>query len=89
MREGLYCRKITLSEIYIFLSLCLHLLANGEDKPNILLILADDLGYGDVQCYNPESKIPTPHCNRLANEGCFSPMPIVHRRYVRPPVTVF
>ena len=69
MREGLYCRKITLSEIYIFLSLCLHLLANGEDKPNILLILADDLGYGDVQCYNPESKIPTPHCNRLANEG--------------------
>ena len=65
----MYCRKITLSEIYIFLSLCLHLLANGEDKPNILLILADDLGYGDVQCYNPESKIPTPHCNRLANEG--------------------
>jgi arylsulfatase A-like enzyme len=38
-------------------------------KPNILLILADDLGYGDVACYNPESKIPTPRLDRLAREG--------------------
>ena len=39
-------------------------------KPNILIILADDLGYGDVQCYNPErGKIPTPHIDRLASQG--------------------
>lgn len=38
-------------------------------KPNILLILADDLGYGDLRCYNPESKVPTPHLDRLAREG--------------------
>jgi arylsulfatase A len=39
-------------------------------KPNFLIILADDLGYGDVQCYNPErGKIPTPHIDRLAASG--------------------
>lgn len=37
--------------------------------PNVLLIYADDLGYGDVGCYNPESKVPTPHMDRLATEG--------------------
>lgn len=37
--------------------------------PNILLILADDLGYGDVQVLNPDSGIPTPNLNRLAEEG--------------------
>ncbi len=37
--------------------------------PNILLILADDLGYGDVACYNSESKVPTPHIDRLAAQG--------------------
>ncbi|MFQ6131951.1 MAG: arylsulfatase [Armatimonadota bacterium] len=38
-------------------------------RPNIVYILADDMGYGDVGCYNPESRIPTPHMDRLATEG--------------------
>ena len=36
---------------------------------NIVVILADDLGYGDLGCYNPASKIPTPHLDGLAREG--------------------
>jgi arylsulfatase A-like enzyme len=39
-------------------------------KPNILLIYADDLGYGDVSCYNPDrGKIATPHIDKLAAQG--------------------
>lgn len=38
-------------------------------KPNLIFILADDLGYGDVGCYNKDSKIPTPNLDRLAGEG--------------------
>jgi arylsulfatase A len=39
------------------------------DLPNIVVILADDLGYGDISCYNPESKVLTPNIDRLAAEG--------------------
>ena len=38
-------------------------------NPNIVFILADDLGYGDVSCYNAQSKVPTPRIDRLAREG--------------------
>ncbi|NQT87943.1 sulfatase-like hydrolase/transferase, partial [bacterium] len=37
--------------------------------PNIIWIMADDMGYGDVGCFNPESKIPTPNMDRLASQG--------------------
>lgn len=43
--------------------------AQTEMPPNIIVVLADDLGYGDPQCYNPESPIPTPNMDRLAREG--------------------
>lgn len=42
---------------------------SAADRPNIVFILADDLGYGDVRCLNPESRIPTPNLDRLAAEG--------------------
>ena len=40
-----------------------------ENLPNIVLIIADDLGYGDLGAYNRDSQIPTPHIDRLAEQG--------------------
>lgn len=37
--------------------------------PNVVLILADDLGIGDLRAYNPASKVPTPRLDALASEG--------------------
>lgn len=53
------------------------------DRPNILLVLVDDMGYGDPGCYNPESKIPTPNIDSLARDGlrmtdCHAPGPLCH-----------
>ncbi|MEM9160491.1 MAG: sulfatase-like hydrolase/transferase, partial [Verrucomicrobiota bacterium] len=41
----------------------------AEPLPNIIYILCDDLGYGDVGICNPDGKIPTPHMDRLGREG--------------------
>ena len=42
---------------------------SNNKKPNIIFLMADDMGYGDLQSYNTESKINTPHLARLAKEG--------------------
>ncbi len=43
--------------------------AKDKQKPNVVFILADDLGYGDVSCYNENSKIQTPNIDNLAANG--------------------
>ena len=59
----------------VFLSLCPLLNAQPTSgpphlKPNILIILADDLGYGDLACYNPDrGRIKTPNLDQLAAQG--------------------
>ena len=60
-----------------------HLKAESSQRPNIVLILVDDMGYGDPQCFNPESKIPTPCIDALAREGmrftdAHAPGPLCH-----------
>ncbi len=52
-----------------FLSaLAAQALAAPASKPNVVIILADDLGYGDLSCYGA-TKVSTPNCDRIAREG--------------------
>ncbi|PHQ36954.1 sulfatase family protein [Rhodopirellula bahusiensis] len=45
------------------------LCAETKTQPNVLILYADDLGYGDLNLQNAESKIPTPHLDQLARSG--------------------
>ncbi|MEP4077466.1 arylsulfatase [Haloferula sp.] len=56
----------TIHGILMVLGLTLGSLA--AEKPNVVFILADDLGYGELGCYG-QAKIPTPNIDRLASEG--------------------
>ncbi len=53
---------------FLFTLLFLHLLLHGDRKPNVILILADDLGYKEIGCYG-QRKIKTPHLDQLAKDG--------------------
>jgi arylsulfatase A len=53
---------------FVLLFSCLNILY-AQTKPNIVYILADDLGYGDVSCFNKNSKLHTTNIDQLAAEG--------------------
>ena len=53
---------------FLYLLLALSSTLFGFEKPNIILINADDLGYGDLSCYGA-TKIKTPNIDKLAKEG--------------------
>ncbi|MEJ6727537.1 MAG: arylsulfatase [Akkermansiaceae bacterium] len=55
--------------LHLPLLLCSLFSPLAAKQPNILILYADDLGYGDLGCYNPDTKIPTPHLNQLAKES--------------------
>lgn len=63
----LFCRLLSI----VLVALVTPLAAEAAEatKPNIVYILADDLGYGDCGCYNLASKIPTPNIDQLARDG--------------------
>lgn len=64
-------RALALAPIILLAAACCTALAAEatRDQPNIIVIFADDMGYGDVGAYNPRSKIPTPHMDTLAASG--------------------
>jgi arylsulfatase A-like enzyme len=59
-----------MQRVLVILYLALLIPARAAStKPNIVVILTDDLGYGDVACYNPVAKVATPHLDQLARQG--------------------
>lgn len=71
-----YITSNKLGLLFLFLEILVCSNASGQKpvrstikNPNIIVILADDMGYGDLQCYNAESKIPTPNMDKLAAQG--------------------
>ncbi len=70
MKHRNYIRSISIVVVLLVFS---GYTASAKDRtgtlPNIVYILADDMGYGDVSALNPESKIQTPSIDRLASEG--------------------
>jgi arylsulfatase A-like enzyme len=54
--------------ILLVLLLAQHTFAQ-KNRPNIVYILADDLGYGDVSAYNPKGQIKTPNIDQIAKQG--------------------
>ncbi len=53
----------------IFTTILFCGLAAFAEKPNIILVYVDDMGYGDASCLNPHAKFKTPNIDRLAREG--------------------
>lgn len=55
--------------LFIFLTISNLTALYAQKPPNIIVIFTDDLGYGDVSCLNPNSKIQTPNIDKVATNG--------------------
>jgi hypothetical protein len=58
-----------LAVIFVISSLGIQPSTSAEKRPNIVIILADDFGVGDIQTHYPRNKIATPYLDRLVQQG--------------------
>ncbi len=61
-------RTVALTGLLLFLPVATTCVAATADRPNVVIILADDLGYGDLGCYG-HPRFKTPNIDRLAAAG--------------------
>ena len=68
MRHSILPRLLTIAALATCLTMSQASVSPAADKPNIVLIMADDLGYAELGCYG-QNKIKTPSIDKLATEG--------------------
>ncbi len=68
-RARIYGKTVSKLLAAIMILIFLNCSEEKTKQPNIVIIYADDMGYGDLNCQNPNSKIPTPYLDQLASEG--------------------
>ena len=68
-RSSFGCHTLRLLYAVLCIGLLTQVAAAAQALPNLVIILADDMGYGDPRCFNGESRIATPSIDCLAREG--------------------
>ena len=79
-----WTRHVVITALMVSVSLAIPAVGDEAKRPNIVFILADDLGYGDLGCYG-QARIKTPNIDRLAAEGmrftqCYAGSTVCARR---------
>jgi arylsulfatase A len=69
MNRRVFCTQMGAAAWMLSTTSIVKAAAARASKPNVVYILADDLGWGDMDVYNSHSAVPTPHCNEFAKQG--------------------